>query len=216
MYIYVIIRLGDDMKKFFKFLFILFFVLILTSCGKKGEEKEIILLGNDNSYYNWTYTIADESVISIVDEKYYGEENSDEIEGLGGEYHFTIKSLKAGKTTINFSFVKSWDETDELYNYYVDVLVNDDLEIEITKELGNYLSLMKFIKIDREILGLDKSFDEYMLYFSDDPVDYGEYECMRLSVYDYEGNPVAYYAISNSNNYVFKVIDEEYILLNED
>jgi predicted secreted protein len=204
------------MKRLFKLVFIFVFIFFLCSCGKKGLKKDIVLLGNDDNYYNWIYSIEDKSIVSIVDEKYYGEESNDEVNGLGGEYIFALQGLREGKTTIKFRFAKSWEEEEELYNYYVDVLVDSDLNVEIVNEKGNYLYLMKFINIDKSILGLDKNFDEYMFYFSDDPVDYGEFECMPLSVYDYEGNAVGYYAISGSNNYVFKRQDGEYILLNKE
>lgn len=204
------------MNKLLKIFIMISFVLLISACGKKGEEKEIILFGSDENYYNWTYTIDDDSVLSMASEKYYGDENSDDYSGLGGKYLFTIKALKKGETFIRFSYSKTWDETDELYNYDIKVIVDKDLKITISNEMGSYLALLKFIDIDRDVLGLDKPFNEYVLYFSDDPVDYGEYECSRLSVYTLDDVPVGYYAISNSNDYVFKVVDEEYILLNGD
>lgn len=204
------------MKNIFKSLFIILFILVLTGCGKKGEEKEISLLGKDDEYYNWVYSIEDDSIVRVSNEEYYGEENSDEEYLLGGKYIFTFQALKTGKTRVKFSYVKSWDKDDEVFNYYVDIEVDKDLNIDITKELGNYLYLLKFIKLDLKTLGLDKDFYEYHYYFSDDPVEFDDYECMRLSVYDYSDNPVGYYAISGSNDYVFKVIDDEYVLLNKD
>ena len=204
------------MKNVYKLVFLFVFIFLLSACGKRGMTKEIVLLGNDDNYYNWIYSIDDKSIISVVDEKYFGDENNDDVDGLGGKYIFTLQALKEGKTSIRFKFSKSWDEDDELYNYSIDVLVDSNLNIEIINEKGNYLYLMKFISLDQSVLGLDKNFDDYSFYFSDDPVDYGEYECMPLSVYDYDGNPVGYYAISGSNNYVFKRLDGEYILLNKE
>lgn len=204
------------MKKVLKSLFVLLFLLILTGCGKEGEEKEISLLGRDDEYYNWIYEIEDDSIVKVSDEKYFGTENSDEEYLLGGKYIFTFKALKEGKTRVKFSYVRSWDEEDEVFNYYVDINVDKNLKINITKELGNYLYLLKFIKLDLNTLGLDKGFEEYSYYFSEGPVEFDDYECMRLSVYDSNDNPVGYYAISGSNDHVFKVVDDEYVLLNKD
>ena len=205
-----------NMNRILKIFLSLIFIFILSGCQKHGVKQDIKLLDNNNSYYNWIYSIDDESIVKMVDEKYYGEENNDEINGLGGEYIFTIQTLKPGKTRINFSYVISWDKTDEIYNYYIDVEVSEDLELKITYETGNYLALLKFLKLEKEVLGLNNTFDNYKFYFSDDPVNYKEYECYRLSVYDYEDNAIGYYAISSSNDYIFKVVDGEYILLNED
>ena len=204
------------MKKVFKLFLVISFVFLITSCGKKGEEKEIVLLGNDNNDYNWTYDIDDESIVGVVSEKYFGEENSDIEDGLGGKYLFTIQAKKEGDTIIHFNYLKTWDDSEELYGYDIKVSVDKDLNLSITKEFGTYFSLLKFIDVDRNLLGLDKPFDEYILQFGDEPVEFDEYECARLIVYLNEDNVVGYYAISLSSNHVFKIVDDEYILINGD
>ena len=45
------------MKNILKKLLIILVILVLTGCGKKGEEKEISLLGKDDEYYNWVFSI---------------------------------------------------------------------------------------------------------------------------------------------------------------
>jgi predicted secreted protein len=204
------------MKNIFKVFFIVFLILFITSCGRDGEEIEITLLGNDNNDYNWTYNIEDESIVSVVSEEYFGDENSDYEDGLGGKYLFTIKAKKQGETIINFNYLRTWDDSEELYGYDVKVSVDQDLNLTINKESGTYFSLLKFIDIDRELLGLDKTFDEYIFQFGDDVVEFDEYECARLMVFLNEEDVVGYYAISLSSNHVFKIVDDEYILINGD
>ena len=201
------------MKKIFKLFLVISFVLLVTSCGKDGEEKEIVLLGNDNNDYNWTYNIDDDALVGVISEKYYGEENSNTDDGLGGKYTFTIKAKKEGETIIHFNYMKTWDDSEELYGYDVKVSVDKDLKLTITKEFGTYFSLLKFIDVDRSLLGLDKPFGEYILQFGDEPVDFDEFECARLILYANEEDVVGYYAISLSSNHVFKIVDDEYILV---
>ena len=74
------------MKNIFKVFLVVFLILFITSCGRDGEEIEITLLGNDNNDYIWTYNIEDESIVSVVSEEYFGDENSVYEDGLGGKY----------------------------------------------------------------------------------------------------------------------------------
>ena len=71
-----------------------------------------------------------------------------------------------------------------MYGYDVKVSVDQDLNLAITKESGTYFSLLKFIDIDRELLGLDKTFDEYIFQFGDDVVEFDEFNVYSLQLND--------------------------------
>lgn len=197
------------MKKIFV---LCLFILLLSGCGK-GSTFEIELEGSSNSYYNWMYTVSDESVLKVVDEKYFGNENSDEIKRLDGSYVFTIQPLKKGKATIDFLYMLTWKESEVLYEYSVDLEVDNDLKIKKTAQSGNYLELVKFVDVGVEKLGLDGDFGDYKLIFDDDKIKVDKDECLGLTVYDYEDNEIGHYAISTVEDNIYREENDKMILI---
>lgn len=197
------------MKKIFV---LCLFILLLSGCGK-GSTFEIELEGSSNSYYNWTYTVSDESVLKVVDEKYFGNENSDEIKRLDGSYVFTVQPLKKGKATIDFLYMLTWKESEVLYEYSVDLEVDNDLKIKKTAQSGNYLELVKFVDVGVEKLGLDGDFGDYKLIFDDDKIKVDKDECLGLTVYDYEDNEIGHYAISTVEDNIYSEENDKMILI---
>ena len=202
------------MKKFTKLILVFMFVFMLFGCNDV-KYYEVSLDGYGISDYNWTYEIEDESILSIVEEKYYGEESNDEIKGLGGQHVFKVMSLKEGKTRVNFNYTKAWDENSEiLYSYYIDFEVDKNLELKVVSESGNYISLMKFLSYNYEDLGLELDFNDYVFRFSNAVSDSDEFDW--LVVYDYEENYIDTYAISISNDKVYRSVDKEMVLVEKD
>ncbi len=107
---------------------ILFALAISTGCGKPGDVKlsasdngktvevpagsEIVITldGNPTTGYNWEAKDLDSSMLQQVGEPEFKSSNPDLI-GSGGSITLTFKSLKAGTTTLNLIYHRSW-ETD--------------------------------------------------------------------------------------------------------
>ena len=107
------------MKNNFKFTILFIFVLLLLGCNKSSTY-EVSLQGSSNSYYNWTYEIEDPAILKVVDEKYFGQEGEDSIDGLDGVYKFEFEALVPGKTNVKFKYARAWEETDVLYEYTIE------------------------------------------------------------------------------------------------
>ena len=91
--------------------------------------------------------------------------------------------------------------------------MNDNLEIEQVSESGDYVALLKFLKLGEEKVGLEKSFKEYRFMFNDNVVNVEEDECDWLVVY--EGSEIiASYAVSNSNDHIYINDDGNRVLIN--
>lgn len=192
------------MKKIYKFSVLFIFIFLLFGCNKSSSY-EVVLEGSSNSYYNWTYEIEDTSIVKVIDEKYFGQESEDNVDGLDGEYKFKFEALAPGKTKVNFKYARAWEETDVLYEYSIELEVNDKLKINKVSESGNYLSLAKFLKYDIEKLGLSENFDEYKLIFDYNVVTIEEKECDFLTVYDYNEEIVGVYGISRVDSSIYKL-----------
>lgn len=199
------------MKKL-RFAFILFFVFLISGCSD-AKKYEVILEGSSSSYYNWSCEIEDSSVLSIVDEQYFGKEANDEISGLEGEYKFVFKPLKEGNVTVTFKYMRSWEEDDVLYEYVLKLNVDDKLRVTKVSESGNYLSLEKILTYDLEKLDLEKNFSEYKLIFDNNIVNIDGKECDFLTIYDYQDIIVGVFGISKNENTIYKMIDGEMVIV---
>lgn len=185
---------------------ILLVILLFVICAcSRSSYYNLSLSGNSNSYYNWTYDIENENILMIESENYFGEETEDEINGLGGNYDFKIKSLNQGRTKVSFLYKKTWEDKDTLYKYIVEFEVDKNLKIKKIKDSGNYLSLIKFFKYDKEKIGFIGDYNDYKLIFDKEIISVNNDECYLLSVYNYNNVIVDVYAISINNNNLYKM-----------
>lgn len=192
------------MKNIYKFTILFIFVLLLFGCNKKSTY-EVVLEGSSNSYYNWTYEIEDSTILKVIDENYYGQEGDDETKGLDGEYRFKFEALAVGKTTVVFKYSRAWEEKDVLYEYIIELEVDDNFKIKKVSESGNYLELVKFLKYDTDKLGLTEDFSDYKLIFDNNIVTIEDKECEFLTVYDYNDEIVGVYGISKVDSSIYKL-----------
>ena len=200
------------MSKSWKLLIVsLVLCLFFTAgCAADGPDESrrypVVLDVTNDEEYQWTYTIEDESVLTITKE-----EDSDEASPLGHSHIFGVQPLEVGQTTIHFAYGKSGDD-DVLYNYSATYAVDKELFVDQVSQSGDYIALQKFMSLGEEKLQLEKPFSEYKMIFNDDVVNVGEDECSWLVVYD-EGEMVASYAISNSNDHIYLNDDGERVLI---
>ena len=111
-------------------LFLLFAGCSTTSF--KSDKTTLELNGNPTTGYTWLYSIGDETIISVdEDVKYLGAKG---VMGAPSKFTYTIKSLKAGNTSLKFEYKRPWEEkeAEEIRLYYVNVKENGKIELKDT------------------------------------------------------------------------------------
>lgn len=104
---YVIIKIGDKMKKIFLVLFLTF---LLVGCSRGSKEFNISLKGNPTTGYTWSYLLSEAGIIEEVSNTYLAAKNDKDIVGVGGVYNFIFKPLKKGEVELTFNYTRSWEE----------------------------------------------------------------------------------------------------------
>ena len=110
-------------------------VLLFTGCSTtsfKSEKTNLELKGNPTTGYTWIYTIGDNTIISVEEDiKYLGAKG---VMGAPSKFTYTIKSLKAGNTSLKFEYKRPWEEKDaeEVRLYEVTVKENGKIELKDT------------------------------------------------------------------------------------
>lgn len=101
--------------------------------SKEANELKISFYDNTSTGTFWEYTMDDESIVEVTHiTDYSGCEGQD---GCGGSIIYTVKPLKAGKTTIEFKWVSHSGELREDAIYEIEV--SEDLKITETHK-GSY------------------------------------------------------------------------------
>ena len=114
---------------------ILLAVLLFAGCSTtsfKSDKTTLELKGNPTTGYTWLYTIGDETIISVDEDiKYLGAKG---VMGAPSKFTYTIKSLKAGNTSLKFEYKRPWEEKDaeEVRLYEVNVKENGKIELKDT------------------------------------------------------------------------------------
>lgn len=109
--------------------------LLFAGCSTtslKSDKTTLELNGNPTTGYTWLYSIGDETIISVdEDVKYLGAKG---VMGAPSKFTYTIKSLKAGNTSLKFEYKRPWEEkeAEEVRLYYVNVKENGKIELKDT------------------------------------------------------------------------------------
>ena len=74
-----------------------------------AKEYKIVLDGNATTGYEWTYTANPEGIVKEVSSEYI-DGNKEDTAGAPGTFVFVFEGAKEGKTTLDFSYVRSWEE----------------------------------------------------------------------------------------------------------
>lgn len=110
-------------------------VLLFAGCSTtsfKSDKTTLELNGNPTTGYTWLYSIGDETIISVdADIKYLGAKG---VMGAPSKFTYTIKSLKAGNTSLKFEYKRPWEEkeAEEVRLYDVNVKENGKIELKDT------------------------------------------------------------------------------------
>lgn len=109
--------------------------LLFAGCSTtsfKSDKTTLELNGNPTTGYTWLYSIGDETIISVdEDVKYLGAKG---VMGAPSKFTYTIKSLKAGNTSLKFEYKRPWEdkEAEEVRLYDVNVKENGKIELKDT------------------------------------------------------------------------------------
>lgn len=118
-----------------KNLFVIVLGLLLVGCKSasfKESEKKLELDGNPTTGYTWVYSIGDESVIQVSEDvKYLGKNG---IVGAPSRFTYTIKSKKAGSTSLKFVYKRPWEEKDAETVRLFEVKIEDDGKLELIEK----------------------------------------------------------------------------------
>ena len=101
-----------------------------------SETQIIKLPENPTTGYEWIFFIEDSEVITVVEDKFEAPSNEEGLVGVGGNRVCEFKGLKEGDTTIEFNYIRGFEENEEpaeKVKFYVSVNANN--EIAITDEV---------------------------------------------------------------------------------
>ena len=73
-----------------------------------NREFVIALDSNPTTGYNWEASY-DESMLSMVEDRYCPDEKAEGLVGAGGTQYFRFKTLKTGKTEITVTYKRAWE-----------------------------------------------------------------------------------------------------------
>ena len=115
-----------------KVLILILLVLLFAGCSNtsfKSDKTTLELNGNPTTGYTWLYSIGDETIISVdEDVKYLGAKG---VMGSPSKFTYTIKSLKAGNTSLKFEYKRPWEEKEAEEVRFYDVKVKENGKIEL-------------------------------------------------------------------------------------
>ena len=98
-------------------------------------DKQIIefsFKANTSTGFTWSYeTEGDDGVLEMTGEDYVTDKKSGNMVGVGGTQYYTFKAQNPGKTTITFSYARSFEENSTIEQYVAVINVSDDLSITV-------------------------------------------------------------------------------------
>ena len=111
----------------------------------------ISLHGNVTTGYEWWYTVRDESVAEITEEKFIPDDPIEQKDGSGQTQIWSVKGLKEGTTEVTFNYSRPWKEEIEESVTYV-ITVDSDLNVKVSEIQEEKLNIqVKVEEKDEEI-----------------------------------------------------------------
>ena len=129
------IKIGDNMKKIFSLVLIVFVGLLIVGCSDKGFEssKQIKLESDPLSGYTWEYDVTEVGVIKVYEDNDI--DCDEEAKKCDGYQIYKLEGLSEGKTYINFKYSNG---TKTLYTAKYEFEVNKKLKIKEVGHTGTY------------------------------------------------------------------------------
>lgn len=115
----------------------------IISVATTGAQASPVLVfdSSPSTGYVWNWKIDNENVLAVskkyVADRYYSVQDVVPMIGGGGRDLMTLSGLKAGETTVTFTYKRSWEET-ALYTLIYCVRVDEDLNVTIVSSLFDW------------------------------------------------------------------------------
>lgn len=88
-----------------------------------GTQLVITLPGNPSTGYSWEVKSVDGDILELVGEPQFVSDNTNVV-GAGGQLSLTFEALKAGSTTLELVYLRSWEaDIDPLQTFIIQVTV---------------------------------------------------------------------------------------------
>ena len=102
------------------------------SYAVKGKTVEICLAANPTTGYAWTAVQEGDSV-TLTRDYSVQDAGAQNIAGAGGLQYYDCKAVKEGRTTITFTYARSWEKTDSDLTYVAVIDVAADGTVKVTE-----------------------------------------------------------------------------------
>ena len=87
-----------------------------------GDELVITLEGNPTTGYQWEMLPNSEGVVELQGDPEY--KSGGKLAGSGGQYKFAFKAIKAGATTVNLKYYRSFEaDVPPIQTYTINITV---------------------------------------------------------------------------------------------
>lgn len=108
-------------------------IISVASSGAQASPA-LVFDSSPSTGYEWTWKIDNENVLAVskkyVADRYYSVQDVAPMIGGGGKDIMILSGLKAGETTVTFTYKRSWEEN-ALYTLIYCVRVDEDLNVTI-------------------------------------------------------------------------------------
>lgn len=123
------------MKRFSCILLAVLCIACIAGCAKQSNPDEttacaLVLDSNPTTGYEWTFSIADPSIVSFTQE--FESDATDDAVGVGGREVLTFTGLKAGVTTLTATYAQPWDAESGTTSVYF-IKVDDQKQVTCTE-----------------------------------------------------------------------------------
>ena len=81
--------------------------------------------------YTWTAIVADEKVVAVVDDGFAQDAAEETATGVGGFQRYAFEGKAEGRTTVTFTYGRSWEAEAPLYTLVYDIAVDSELQVTI-------------------------------------------------------------------------------------
>ena len=93
-----------------------------------GKTAVISLASNPTTGYEWSYEIVGSSV-EFKEKSYTSDDKTGKLIGAGGTDSFTFEAVKDGKTTVIFTYARSWEATDSTTRTFTFTVSGDEVTV---------------------------------------------------------------------------------------
>lgn len=88
---------------------------------------------NPTTGYSWTYTVSDDTLLSVTDNGYTADANASQAAGVGGTHSWTLAGKAEGDVSITFQYGQAWEGGEQEDPFTIAYHVDASLALERTE-----------------------------------------------------------------------------------